>query len=534
MRPQHLLKLYHATPKILLWFVVVGAASPVFANDDLPTESEVQELGLTVHWQAQTERTQRGTGNAGIAIWSHTKIRNQIITIKVGDRIVERIDANDVDSTAMKKLVYQSANPSATKRLGIEAARQQADMIVARYAKLGKKAEKFEVDQAITYLVSVSNDGAVQALNGETGELLWSNAIGDFRLPTYGPGINDQFVTVVNGYDLFILDLVTGRTLGKRRLTESPSATPQPIGQLVYVPGIKGSLIAYQGDKLEAEPISVRFTDPLTAPVVASQDGKFLAWPNKNHLYLAQSGSQFKLWSRVETNSTFRSMPQLTEDGFLAVASSGMVYRISTKKEQTKSIVWRENLAAPVGSPPVVARGIAMIVSDIGDGYALDINTGDLLWRCSVPDLSRVLSITEKRVYAQRKAGQLVAIDRSNGKAVANLGRSFAQGVFNTVNDRVLLRSLSGSLICLREAEAIDPILNLATPNKTNLAATTPAIGPSAVASEPAIAPAANDPFSSGPPANDAPLPASDDPFMTSPPPPGPAAPADPQNPFGT
>ncbi len=517
-----------------LWFFVLGMPLPIHAIDELPSEAEVQELGLTIHWQAQTERTQRGTGNAGIAIWSHSKVRNQVITIKVGDRIVERIDANDIDSTAMEKLIYRSADSSATKRLGIESARALADKIIARYAKIGKKAEKFEIDQPITFLVSVSNDGAVQALNGETGELLWSNSVGDFRLPTYGPGVNDHFVSLVNGYDLYVLDLISGRTLGKRRLTESPSAPPQPIGKLVYVPGIKGTLIAYPGDDFDAEPTSIKFTASLTAPVVSSHDGRFLAWPNKNYLYLAQSGSQFKLWSRIETSSQFRSMPQLTEDGFLAVASSGMVYRISTKKEPTKSIVWRVNLATPVSTPPTAARGIATIVSDIGDGYALDINTGDLLWRCDVPDLSRVLAITDKRVYAQRKAGQLVSIDRASGKAVANLRRSFAQGEANSTNDRIFLRSLSGSLVCLREPEATDPVLNLARPSKENIANTKPSTNAAAdSAASPAITPTAGDPFSDAPATNDTPAPVSDDPFMTTPQP-GTDKPADPFNPFGT
>ncbi len=61
-------------------------------------------------------------------------------------------------------------------------------------------------------------------------------------------------------------------------------------------------------------------------------------------------------------------------------------------------------------------------------------------------------------VYAQRNAGQLVALDRSNGKSVANINRSFAQGFHNNVNDRILLYSESEcALICLREPDAMFP-----------------------------------------------------------------------------
>ncbi len=513
----------------VLAFLVVVQLGAVRANDDLPTASEVQELGLVVHWRAQTERTQLGTGQAGIAIWPHSKMRNQVITIKVGDRIVERIDANDIDLSAKEKLVYSSARGTATKRLGMDAARELADKTVARYAKIGKKAEKLEIDQPITYLVAASNDGAIQALNAETGELFWSNSVGNFRLPTLGPGVNDQFVTITNGMELFVLELTSGRLLGKCRLTESPSASPQPIGPLVYVPGIKGSLIAYEGEELDAAPISVRFTGTLTAPVVASHDGNFIAWPNKTHLYLAQTGRKFLLWSRVETGSTFLTMPQLIEDGFIAVATNGMVYRINQKRSE--SISWRENLAAQVSTPPLVARGLVMVVSDIGNGYALDASTGEVLWTSNVPDLSRILSITDKKVYAQRKAGQLVAIDRSNGKAIANLSRSFSQGVFNAVNDRIILRSLSGTLVCLREPDSVEPKLNL-VPIKTEETADAKAMAKPATSDglgEPATNPS-SDPFGEPPKMELAPA-AGDDPFNSAP---SPVKPVDPNDPFGT
>ena len=331
---------------------------------------------------------------------------------------------------------------------------------------------------------------------------------------------------------MYIFDLVTGRVLGKRRLSESPSAAPQAIGPLIYIPGIMGSLIAYEGEALDAAPISLRFTGALTSPVVASSDGHFVAWPNKNHLYIAQSGRKLLLWSRVESSSTFRSMPQLTNDGFITVATNGMVYRINLNRKE--SIVWRENLATQVSTPPVVARGLVMIVSDIGNGYAIDETTGDPLWTSSVPDLSRVLAITDKRVYAQRKAGQLVAIDRSSGKAIANLNRPFAQGVLNTVNDRIFLRSMSGGLICLREPEAVYPILNLPPTKKEEVAKAPgnikPAIG---IDSSSEMLPGSSDALFGEPPKTGGAPPAiGEDPFGT----PAPAAekPSDPLNPFGT
>ncbi len=104
-----------------------------------------------------------------------------------------------------------------------------------------------------------------------------------------------------------------------------------------------------------------------------------------------------------------------------------------------------------------------MIVSDIGDAYALDEKTGNLLWIAELPDIERILAITNNRVYAQRSAGQLVAIDRTNGKVLASLNRPFARGMSNVkrVNDRILLETETGTILCLREPDAVEPSLNV-------------------------------------------------------------------------
>lgn len=504
------------------------------AIDEIPNASEAAQLGLVIHWQAQTERTQTGSGDTGIVLWPHTKLRNEVITISVGDRVVERINANDIDVSASEKLVLTPGTGSKSTRMGIEIARKQAEKIVARYSKIGRTAKVDEFNQPITYLVAASNDGAIQALNAETGELFWSASVGNYRLPTQGPGVNDRFVTLTNGMNLYILDLVSGRVLGEKRLSESASTVAQPIGSLVYVPGIAGSIHAFEGDDLNAEPISLRFSGTLTAPVVAAHSGNFVSWPNKNHLYIAQAGRRFTLWSRIESSSTFRTMPQLTNDGFIAVTTNGMVYRVNLNR--TESIVWRENLAAQVSTPPLVANGLALVVSDTGTGYALDEKTGEVQWTADLPDLKRTLAITSTRVYAQRKAGQLVAIDRSSGKTIANLNRAFSIGIFNSVNDRIILQSATGNLVCLREPDSVFPVMNVPMAAKSEVAKsdgkTMPADG-GIPTIDMAPSPIVGDSIFGEPPKNDvAPAAMSDDPFAA---PASNAKPAaDPLNPFGT
>ncbi len=61
--------------------------------------------------------------------------------------------------------------------MGLEKAREKAKTVVQRYVRLGKQAIVEEIDQPLTYLVSCSRDGGVEARNAETGELYWSTAV---------------------------------------------------------------------------------------------------------------------------------------------------------------------------------------------------------------------------------------------------------------------------------------------------------------------------------------------------------------------
>lgn len=442
---------------LLFTAFLIGKGSSV-EIEAIPTNSEAEKLGLVIHWRTQIERTPFGTGRTGIVLWPHSTQRRESVTVKIGNRVAERIDANQLNVESAEKLVSSGKSIPKLPRLGMDAARERAKKLVKQYEILGKKPVIEEYSQPVSYLVSASDDGAVQAFDSETGEVLWATSVGDYRLPTFGPGVNDDYVAVANGNNLYVLDLMTGKIINQRKLKESVVASPQPIDQLIYAPGIDGSITWYQANDPLVEPRSHRFTGTMTAPIVVSPDRSYLAWPHKNYVYVAQSGPGGNLWSRLQSSSIFKAAPQATSDGFIAVSVDGVIFKINLSKMET--IMWRENTALPVSKPPLVVDGLVTVVSDDGTLLAINEANGQFLWEATVLDVARVLSITKNCVYAQRKAGQLVTIDRKTGKTLANVTGSFAHGFHNTVNDRILLFSQSGALICLREPESTFPVLN--------------------------------------------------------------------------
>jgi PQQ-like domain len=515
------------------------------AFDNLPTDAEAEKLGLVVHWRATAGKARFGFGESNVVVWPHSRARKQILTIRVGNRIVEQIDASLISAELAAESEKNKSKTPIPTGLGLEKAREKAKSIVQRYVRLGRQATIEEIDQPLTYLVSSSRDGGVEARNAETGELYWSTSIGNSKLPTFGPGVNDSFVALANGNELYVLDLASGLLLGKRRMLESASAVPRPVDYLIYVPGVGGTLTAYEATNLEAEPITMRFTGSLTAQVVPSVDGRYVAWPEKSNMYVAQAGRRFSQWFRLESSAPLRGAPQATKNGFVIASTAGMVYR--TNLNQRNSLVWKENLSIQISRPLWVADDMIMAIGDNGTCIAIEETTdpeskatiGRVKWVADTIGVRRILSVTPSRIYAQLNGGQLVVTDRATGKKIGMVNRQFAEGLPNPVNDRVLLQSETGSMLCLREPESIYPVMNVMAPDTKE--EPKKVVQSDAVAGantpDPFAAPSpeptpTTDPFSAPAPAAGSPA-MSDDPFGSTPSP-TPAPPTDPANPFGS
>jgi alcohol dehydrogenase (cytochrome c) len=98
--------------------------------------------------------------------------------------------------------------------------------------------------------------------------------------------------------------------------------------------------------------------------------------------------------------------------------------------------VWRTGLRGSGLGPqysgeaqPVVADGVAYVITGADDVFALSIETGEILWQYAAnldPDISSVccgwtsrgVGLSEDKVFVGRLDGRLVALDRTNGAPV--------------------------------------------------------------------------------------------------------------------
>lgn len=123
-------------------------------------------------------------------------------------------------------------------------------------------------------------------------------------------------------------------------------------------------------------------------------------------------------------------------------------------------VEWRANVGGHLNHKPVItAKGI--YASGESAGVArLDTLTGDVLWRTG-PNADQLLALNDEFAYVRDRRGNLLIYPRElpnnpsdpYSRPVAQLDlRNFTVPVTNEKNDRILIGSDSGMLLCLRDA----------------------------------------------------------------------------------
>ena len=95
-------------------------------------------------------------------------------------------------------------------------------------------------------LLLVTDAGVLQALDANTGKTNWISEFGNPNYPSLGPDANDDFVAVINGSTVYILDAKSGRIQGDRRIGGAPGAGPAVGKNHVFVSTLGGLIEGYR------------------------------------------------------------------------------------------------------------------------------------------------------------------------------------------------------------------------------------------------------------------------------------------------
>ncbi len=133
-------------------------------------------------------------------------------------KVIEQFKASDTD---WNKLAGSS--DAVVSKLGSAGARAMAESVAKTYQALNRQVEIVSETLESSYLVTINRNGLLTCIDAETGNIYWQNQLPSYDLNTFGPGVSDEFVAVVNGNHLLVYGLELGNLVSTQRLQYVPT-----------------------------------------------------------------------------------------------------------------------------------------------------------------------------------------------------------------------------------------------------------------------------------------------------------------------
>ncbi len=378
-------------------------------------------------------------------------------------------------------------------------------------------------------LLIVTDSGVIQAIDANTGATRWTTQFGNPNFPSLGPAANDEFVAVINGSTLYLLERAGGRIVVSRPVGGVPGACPALSKDYVFVPTLGGLI---EGYPLASDaPVGSRWFyqsfGRTTVPPLVTPDR--VVWTtDAGYLYVGGAddpGVRF----RLETRAEFVARPAYRAPLIYAASLVGEVFAVD---EHEGKLAWKFVTGYPTYRAPAAVGDRLFVSSEEPTLHCVDANSGAQQWE--VPGISQFATATKSHIYGLDRFDTIHILNIADG---APVGRIFSGGALtalvNDQTDRLFLISEKGLVQCLHEIGADKPMHYVERPaveTKPTEPATKEYQGDGQPAASPAPKPAAS-PAAIAPAAKPAKVDKSDNPFgapaQATPPPVE-------SNPFGT
>jgi eukaryotic-like serine/threonine-protein kinase len=277
-------------------------------------------------------------------------------------------------------------------------------------------------------------DGVFYAVDGATGSLKWRAPVGD-TLVAGTAAVSDGVIYVAaQGHGLMALSLSTGLPLWTVDTSLPVRAAPLVDGALLFVLAGANDLLCLD------RRTGTEYWEFKSEDVLAN------FWPSQGQPAIT------------------------TGDGGLVFVALGASTEFNALRLRTGRKAWEQTVdSRMVGSPVYDAQaGLVFAATWSGHIYAMDIHTGTVRWRFSLPQagvpgagLAAGPALANGTLFIGDYAGQLIALDASTGKPrwiYQGQGAVVAAPVVRLVNgtaEDVYVTGEDGSLIALNGASGL-------------------------------------------------------------------------------
>jgi len=302
-------------------------------------------------------------------------------------------------------------------------------------------------------LLIVTDAGVIQAIDANTGATHWTTQFGNPDFPSLGPAANDEFVGVINGSTLYLIERASGRIAVSRPVGGVPGAGPALSKDYVFVPTLGGLIEGYPlasdspvGSRWFYQSFGRTTVPPLVTPdrVVWTTDAGYLYVGGADH-----PGVRF----RLETRAEFVARPTYRAPLIYAASLVGEVFAVD---EHEGTLAWKLVTGYPTYRAPAAVGDRLFVSSEEPMLHCVDAHSGAHQWE--VPGISQFATATKSHVYGFDRFDTIHILNIADGAPVGRiLSRGMIAALVNDQTDRLFLMSERGLVQCLHEIGADKP-----------------------------------------------------------------------------
>ncbi len=343
-------------------------------------------------------------------------------------------------------------------------AERRARNDIRRLKRRGIEAEIQFREVPTIRMYTLADDGTMESRDAETGEIVWLQRVGQRNKGYSGFGVDDQFLTIVNGSELIKLDTSNGGMYGVTQLELTPTRGPQHCGDFAVVPSVGYRMVAYPLSNESRDTLTETvYGDALSSPTLAIGSQK-LAWgTSQQFVYVLEASGEPTMDFRLNTDGNVNGkLAAASGNRFYFGSDAGQIYGL--RATRTGDVMWTRPTGEPFHDAPVVFDDRVLFHSTDGSLICVDAATGADCWDRAARGVALVIGVIGDRIYVRTLSGTMKVLNTVDGKIVHQLsGVRPHIWATNIVSDRLYLLDKHGTIQCLRRPEAEMPTLTVTT-----------------------------------------------------------------------
>lgn len=257
-----------------------------------------------------------------------------------------------LDTGTTKEVVSSRERGLNGKVLGVQGALRLAEVRKELLEKRGMTVTESVQFVPNARVYSVLSSGQIQAMDAESGSVLWTQRLETDGGPVLGFDVSDEFVAVTHGTHIDILNATTGMPIRSFSLRNLPGGGPVIAGNRVISPGLNGRL------ELLTPYTETRFRSDMggfhgrLAVSLTELDNSYV-WAVKDQVYVSLKPAPARPIYSIPTSMPVQVAPAGFGNVMLVVEETGALKCFS----QSSGIeVWSEFVGRPVAQTPMFVR----------------------------------------------------------------------------------------------------------------------------------------------------------------------------------